>query len=307
MRLHCITVNYRTPALALRLVGALVPQASQLGSAITVVDNGSGDSSVEILRSGIATLRPRIDLRVSERNLGFGAGNNLALRDLLGRSDAPEAIVLMNPDSVPEDDVLEKLLRVLERNPRAGIAGSGILDITGRPHASAFRFPSPLGELETRARLRPVSRALHRWRVPLDPGGTARRVDWVSGASCMLRTAMLREVGDFDEAFFLYFEETDLCRRARQAGWETWTVPESQVHHEGAVATGLDDPSRRRPRFWFDSRRRYFLKHHGRLGLVAANLGWLAGSAISGLRRWLVGAPRRDAPGLVLDFLRFSW
>jgi hypothetical protein len=118
---------------------------------------------------------------------------------------------------------------------------------------------------------------------------------------------MLDDVGLFDEEFFLYFEETDLCRRARAVGWQVWTVPECQVHHEGAVVTGLDDLSRPRESYWFESRSRYFRKHEGRSGLLLANLAWLTGSLGFRARQLLTRRSSPNPPRLLRDFLRHSW
>ncbi len=308
MKLECITVNYRTEDLTLRVVRALVEALEGHDARITIVENGSGNSAAERLREGLQAISGSTPttLIVSEVNGGFGAGNNLALRAALGRPDPPDVFYLINPDALPDPGSVAALLGFLERHPRAGVVGTGVRDLTG-PHSSAFRFPTAPGEFEGRLRLGAVSRLLARWRIPLEPGGAARRVDWVSGSSCALRRAMLEEVGLFDESFFLYFEETDLCRRAAPFGWEVWTVPESEVLHEGAVATGLEDRTKRRPAFWFESRSRYLLKHDGWRGLVLANLAWVVGSLFFELRRRLTARPRIDPPRLLWDFVTKSW
>lgn len=308
MKLLCVTVNFRTADLTLRLLRELEKALAGLDAAVTVVENGSGDDSETRLREGIEALSGRVPVRLlcSGENLGFGGGNNLAIRTALGETEPPDFIHLINPDAVPEPESLRAMLAFLEAHPRAGIAGSAVIDGTGEPHCSAFRFPSPLGDLEDRLRLGAASQLLDRWRIPMEPGSTAREVDWVSGSTCSLRRTMLEKIGLFDEAFFLYFEETDLCRRAKAAGFEVWTVPASVVHHTGAVVTGLDDLTRRRPAFWFESRRLYLRKHHGLAGLWLTDLAWLLGSLGWGVRRLLMRRPRIDPPGLVKDFLRHS-
>ncbi len=308
MKLLCVTVNFRTPELTLRLLESLTEALDGLDAAITVVENHSGDHSEATLRRGIGALRGGAPVRLlcSDRNLGFGGGNNLAIRAALAEPELPDVIHLINPDAVPEPDALHNMLAFLESHPRVGVAGSAVIDGTGALHSSAFRFPSPLGELEGRFRLGPVSRLLEPWRVPLTPGGVARPVDWVSGSSCALTREMLERIGLFDEGFFLYFEETDLCRRARAAGYEVWTVPESLVHHTGAVATGLNEHTSRRPPYWFASRRRYFRKHHGRWVAALADAAWLLGSLGFGAKRLLTREPQNEPPKLVSDFLRHS-
>ncbi len=136
-----------------------------------------------------------------------------------------------------------------------------------------------------------MSRLLRSRVVALPPGRATGRVDWVSGAAVMFRFEAVAEVGFFDPAYFLYYEEADLMRRMGRAGWQAWHVAEARVIHAEGAATQVrsHDERRRRPDYWYDSRRMYFEKNHGRAyalaiaGLVTA--GGLAHFAISGLRR----------------------
>jgi hypothetical protein len=103
----------------------------------------------------------------------------------------------------------------------------------------------------------------------------------------MIRRQVLEEIGALDEGYFLYFEEADFCTRARAAGWSVWCVSRSRVVHREGAATGIRDASRRRPEYWFDSRRRYFIKHFGVAGLLAADLLWAIGRGSLAMRRML--------------------
>src|SRR5277367_5597369 len=101
--------------------------------------------------------------------------------------------------------------------------------------------------------------------VAPEPRAAAHRTDWVNGASMMVRREVFDSIGLMDEKFFLYYEETDFCLRALEAGWPTWTVPSSRVVHlegQSTGATGAIAKRKRVPKYWFDSRRRYFRKHH---------------------------------------------
>jgi GT2 family glycosyltransferase len=113
------------------------------------------------------------------------------------------------------------------------------------------------------------------------------RCDWVSGASFMIRRRVLEEIGGLDEGYFLYFEEADYCTRARAAGWSVWFVPGACIVHREGAATGIGDASRRRPQYWFESRRRYFIKHFGVAGLLAADALWAIGRGSLAMRRVL--------------------
>ena len=112
---------------------------------------------------------------------------------------------------------------------------------------------------------------------------TTRQVDWLAGASLMMRQSVLDQIGLFDETFFLYFEETDLCRRAALAGWPTDYVVESRVAHIGSASTGMKSWARI-PGFWLASRRHYFTKNHGAVYAALATLALLAGGVLWRLR-----------------------
>ena len=132
-----------------------------------------------------------------------------------------------------------------------------------------------------------------------------QKVDWLAGASMMFRREVLEKVGLFDESFFLYFEETDLCHRAAEAGFETVYVWESEVAHVGSASTGMKTWSRV-PDYWFDSRSHYFAKNHGRAYLAAATSARLVGTAVWQLRRRLQSKPEEDPPRFLAGLLGHS-
>jgi GT2 family glycosyltransferase len=126
------------------------------------------------------------------------------------------------------------------------------------------------------------------------------RVDWLAGASLMMRMDVLDKIGLFDETFFLYFEETDLCRRAARAGWPTDYVVESRVSHIGSVSTGMKTWGRI-PGFWLDSRLHYYVKNHGAAYAGAATLATLAGGVLWRARLLIERKDRGDPPGYLRD------
>jgi len=133
------------------------------------------------------------------------------------------------------------------------------------------------------------------------------QVDWLAGASMLIRRQVLEDIGLMDDTFFLYFEETDYCRRAREAGWTTHYVVESSVTHIGSVSTGMKDKSKPTPTFWYASRRHYFLKNHGRLYLWAANLAFVLGASLCRIRYRLANRPILDPDHHLRDFIRFNF
>jgi N-acetylglucosaminyl-diphospho-decaprenol L-rhamnosyltransferase len=138
-------------------------------------------------------------------------------------------------------------------------------------------------------------------------GDAPERIDWCSGASMMVRREVLECVGGFDERFFLYFEEVDLCLRIKAAGWEIWYVPDSRVMHVRGQSTGvtvLDQKPRRLPGYWFESRRRYFVKHHGPLYAGLADAAAVVSGSFGALKDKLKRVP--PTPHLLRDLVAQS-
>ncbi|MET0179396.1 MAG: glycosyltransferase family 2 protein [Novosphingobium sp.] len=309
--LDVVIVNYRTGPLVVSCLESLAAQRPELPSLrAIVVDNASPDESADTVEQAIAARGWSWATVVrSQTNGGFGAGNNLGIEWALRRRDPAELIWLLNPDTRAMPGAAAALARFMAATPAAGIAGSALLEGDGRPWHFAFRFPTVLGEIERGFCWGPVSRVLGR-RATLRPMGKAcERVDWVSGASCVVRRRLLDGGFRFDEGYFLYYEETDFCLHARRAGWECWFVPDSVVLHIAGQSTGVTaaraKPSRL-PSYWFNSRRRYFVKNHGRAYAILADLGWIVAHLGGRTKRLLKPGETDDPPHLLADFVRHS-
>jgi GT2 family glycosyltransferase len=297
-----VMVNYRTPELALASVAAL---AAERGSVkrlrVIIVDGGSGDNSAARLAQGLRD--PRFDgwadLLALPINGGFGWANNQAMLRLLQAGDPPDYIHLLNPDTIVEPGAIAALVREMEAHPRCAAVGSLLLELDGRPSGSAFRFPTPLSEFSRGARLAAIDRV---FRIPqtLMESDRAFEAEWVTGASVLLHADALRQVGLFDDGFFLYFEEVELMWRLHRAGWSLRHQPLSRVRHVGGAATGVnvrpgnDHYLPRRPRYWYESRRRFFARTRGVFGPLIAGGAWLVASPIWWVRSLLglVGTQR---------------
>ena len=298
MKLLACLLNWRTADMTARALDLLVPELRGLGSArVMVVDNDSQDGSLEKLTAHVTAhgYQDVAEVVASGHNGGFGFGNNVTLRSGLRAADPPEYFYLLNSDAFMRAGTLRALVDYADAHPRVGIAGSTVLTLEGVPQTSAFRFPSPLSELEAMVSLGVVSRVLKRSIVPLPiPAATTTDVDWVAGASMLLRRDMLEKIGIFDETFFLYYEETDLCLRAKRAGWQVAYVREGAVEHEGGASTGVTSSvvvQKPMPTYVFASRRHFFLKNFGRATLWQANAAHLLGGGLFRLRTRL---GRRD-------------
>jgi GT2 family glycosyltransferase len=312
MNLLIVIVNYRTADLTVDCLRSLAEELKDLdGTRVVVTDNQSGDDSPMRIQQAIdenqwgdwATLMPL------ECNGGFAYGNNEAIRSAM-RSDAPPGFVLLlNPDTIVRPGGIKTLLRFMQDNPDAGIAGSRLEDPDGTPQRSAFRFHSIRSELDDGLRLGFISRLLRNKSVAPPVRDDTHRTDWVAGASMIVRREVFDDIGQMDEAYFMYYEEVDFCLRAHRAGWPCWYVPDSHVVHLVGRASGVtvqNTKPKRRPDYWFDSRRRYFLKNHGRFYTALADVVWVMAFATFRFRRLVQRKPDTDPPRLLYDFLRHS-
>lgn len=290
-----VILNYRTPDMTLQSAEVALRALEGLNAELVIVDNDSGDGSFEALEAAVTARQWPVRVLQSGHNGGFGAGNNFGMRAGLSTGQAPDFYYILNSDAFPDRGSIRALRDYLVKHPNVGFAGSYIHGPEGDAHQTAFRFPSALGELEGAMRFGPVSRLLRDSIVPLPVPHETVMVDWLAGASMMMRAQTLAEIGLFDEAFFLYFEETDLCRRASLAGWPTVYVRESEVTHIGSVSTGMKDWGRV-PDYWFDSRWHYFVKNHGVAYAAYATLLHIKGGLFHRLRRLIERKPREAAP-----------
>lgn len=308
-RVLVVVVNYRTGPLVCDCLDSLADEAKRLpGLRVVVTDNASGDGSTEVIAEHLAKNKYAkwATLMPLDENGGFAYGNNAALRAELATDDPPDYCLLLNPDTVIRDGAVESLCRFMDDHPHAGIAGSRLEHPDGQVQPSAFRFPSALGELEEAVRFGPVSRLLTRWVVAPEMPDEAGPCDWVSGASMIVRRDVFAEIGVLDAGYFMYYEELDFIRRAADAGWACWYVPESRVVHLVGQASGVTDlkkPLKRRPAYWFASRSRYFRRHHGVWGKLAVDLCWLSGRLFFKTMNLVRRKPTNDPPHLVRDYL----
>jgi GT2 family glycosyltransferase len=309
MQVAIIIVNYRTPGLTIDCLRSIeaagdVPPGTQ----VIVVDGNSGDNSVSLIALAIERndWSSWVKLLPLDVNGGFAYANNRGMEALIDRFGKPRFFWLLNSDTVVRPRALSRLLEFMEVHPRAAIAGSRLEDPDGTPQHSAFRFHSILSELEATMRFGPVSRLLQHSRVAPPISDKEERTDWVSGASMLVRTDMMESVGGLDEGYFMYYEESDLCLRAARAGWECWYLPESRVVHLVGRSSGVTSRNTalpRRPAYWFESRRRYFVRNYGRAYAMLADSAWAVGHALWRARRFVQRKPDTDPPNLLGDFL----
>jgi GT2 family glycosyltransferase len=232
---------------------------------VIVSDNGSTDGSREFIRERYGG---RVQIVENGANLGFAAACNRAFA-----VSSSEYAFLLNPDAELKDGALDEIVAFLDAHPRAAVAGSRIYNYDGSIQQSVGEFDTWIGAF-LRSSAWGEWLPLRRFANGASLRGFAydqpRRVDLAIGAALAIRRTAIEAIGAFDERFFLYHEEVDFAKRAAQAGWETWFVPASEAVHEGmGSARGQYNVEKRKQ----NSRRKYWLKHHGRgwyYGLVAA-------------------------------------
>jgi N-acetylglucosaminyl-diphospho-decaprenol L-rhamnosyltransferase len=256
-------VNTNSRELLLACLDSLRGAAAE----IVVLDNASEDGSVEAVRARF----PEVRVIAQRYRAGFGANHNTVIRATSGRY-----VLVLNEDTTSVDWGLERMVAHLDASPRVAVLGPRLVYPDGRVQASAWRFPTPavaaLGLL-----------TLGRLGVEQSGGAGTRDVDWAMGAALLVRRDALDEVGLFDEGFFIYSEETDLCLRLARAGWRTQYFPSvTVVHHESQFSAGI--PERRVNEMW-QSRHRYWRKHHSSAAARAAAVCTGAQYALRGLLR----------------------
>jgi GT2 family glycosyltransferase len=225
---------------------------------VIVSDNGSTDRSVEFIREHY----PQVRVIENGTNLRFAKANNVGIRVSQGKY-----VLILNPDTIIHDGALDKLVAFADEHPEAGAFGCKVLNPDGSYQESARPFPTLRGEWIAALFLRPltyfsdwfISDTYTGWK-----GDTERAVDWLSGCSLFVRREVLQRISGFDDQFFYYYEDVDLCRRISQAGYTILFTPKMSITHLGGQST------KRFPiAFQLDSeitRYRYFYKYFGKQG-----------------------------------------
>ena len=310
MNVCAVIVNYRSSETAIETITTLYQEFSQIEYAhIIIIDNDSNDGSFEKINNLIQTnnWQPTVKIIATGRNGGFGAGNNVGIRAALAIDSPPEFFYLINPDAIPEKGSIQKLIDHLEKNPKTGIASGSIKRPNGKQQISTFTFPNIIDECLKGFSIGFLRRIFNKYLVADKIIHKTCEVDWVSGACFMIRASVFKDIGCFDERFFLYFEEIDLCHRAKNAGWRIQHVADCGVIHICGVATGIQDMEKRTPKYLFHSRKYYFKKHHGILYLWGANILFIAGSLLNLIKIKLQRKKHLTRPYFLRDFVRNSF
>lgn len=304
-RIKAVVINYKTPEFSILAARSILHQLDPERDFITLVDNNSCDGSTEIIAQAIKdnSWPTRVKLFRSPVNGGFSYGNNFPLSDL----DA-EFYLLVNSDAQLDDGAIDVMLEQARTFPDIGLIGPMAVGENGEHQVSCFNDRTIANEFVRAANTGFLTRFFGLFgvqEVALLPGGGARDVDWISFVAVMIRGEVIRDIGLMDDGYFMYLEDNDYCRRARNKGWRVRYVPHAQVVHANKGWSGRY--LERQPRFYYESRTRYFVKYYGRLGWMLANLAWTAGRVVSLLREWSQGRPRCVPIGAWKDIWTWSY
>lgn len=305
-----VIVTYQSALLTIESLKSLHVERTVSGLSIraVVVDNASGD--LPQIERAVASngWSDWVTLVAAPKNGGFAYGNNLGMERAYA-AGPPAYVYLLNPDAQVRPGAIAALYRFLDTHPDVGIAGSSFETLDGSDWPYAFRFPGLLSELDQGLELGIVTRLLRHWVVPRRMTKASQPVDWICGASMLIRPEVFATIGGMDENYFLYYEEVDFCRRAKQAGFPTWYVPASRVMHIGGQSTHVTSAAgapRRLPVYWFESRRRYFAVSFGiRRAMVIDVVATLAYS-LGRLKRLALLRRHTANPHFVRDLIRHS-
>ena len=252
--LSILIVSWNVRELLAAALEALPAAAPATWEAI-VIDNASQDDSAAM----VAERFPDVTLIRNAANAGFGRANNQGIALARGRY-----VLFLNSDTVTPPAALARLVGFMDAHPEAGACGPRLLLPDGHPQPYAFGGdPRPAYLIRRGWRRLVRDRALHDWAA-----GETQAVDWVSGACLLVRREALQQVGGFDEAFFMYFEDNDLCLRLRKAGWQVVYCPQVSITHVGGQSLKQNVLAQRA---YQDSLVHFYRKHYSRLAQV-----WLA-------------------------------
>lgn len=253
--LSIIIVSWNVKALLRDCLQSIFANQGELKLEVIVVDSASADGSAEM----VAAEFPAVTLIACDENVGFPRGNNIGMRQASGRY-----VLLLNPDTVVVADALPIAVAYIEQHPDIGVLGVQLLNEDGSVQSSRRRFPSLMtGVFEsTWLQAYAPQRLLQDYYVDDLADSTTADVDWVMGAFMLTRPEVIAQVGGMDEAYFMYSEELDWCKRIKTAGWRVVYYPEAQViHYQGKSS---EQASILRHINFNRAKLRYFRKYHGR-------------------------------------------
>lgn len=285
--LAVVILNYRTPDFVTDCLVTLLPELANLDAKVVVVDNDSPDDSSEIICAWLKQ-NDSSDKAVfvqSDTNGGFAAGNNVGIKAI-----SAKYYLLLNSDTLVREGSIQVLLDTAAEFPESGLYSPRLEWPDSNGQESCFRYPTPISEFMRAAQTGFIDRMFSNRVVAMPVQSEVAHPKWTSFACIMICAQVIEDVGLLDEGYFMYFEDIEFCHRALKSSWNIAHNPLSKVVH----LRGGSSPVKKRkaararlPKYYYESRTRFFYQSYGKLGLLAANFLWSAGRLISLLRQLL--------------------
>lgn len=293
-KISVVIVNWNTRELLARCINNFKTSVPDIALEFIVVDNGSADGSREMVKQEF----PHVKLIESDENLGFAKGNNVGVE-----KSSAEFVLLINTDAFGKSNFLSQMLSVMEQNPTCALVGAQLRNADGTFQASHTPFPNLgqefLGISGLGTRLLPGN---YPSRPPQEDRGP-QRIDWLEGACMLIRKTAFEQINGFDEGYWMYSEDTDLCYRLHAAGWECWYQPAAIVTHISAGSSRSD--LTKQVAQMYQSRVRFYRKFYGRIPALALKLMIITIIAIKRLIQSVVRTLTRKTIGREQVSLRF--
>ncbi|MDO8825456.1 glycosyltransferase family 2 protein [Methylophaga sp.] len=284
LTLAIVIINYKTPGLVKAVLESLKSEIDANSMQVIVVDNDSQDDSLSLLSVWIQENHAATWVRLIDagHNTGFSGGNNIGIRSLKAKN-----YLLLNSDTIVRQGAISLLLEAAERNTAVGMVSPRLEWEDTTPQESCFRFHSPISELIRSSSTRFITKLFSKYVVPQPVTSEPGFYQWTSFACVLIKAEVFEQIGLLDDEFFMYFEDVEFSYRAVQAGWKVLNIPQAHVVHLRGGSSPLKSQAKLRkrlPRYFYESRTRYFYLVYGHVGLLVANLLWTFGAIIAHLR-----------------------
>lgn len=280
-----VIINYRTSGMIVDCLETLLPDLDGVSSRIVIIDNASNDGSPDVIEDWLSKndKQSKIRLICLPDNSGFSGGNNRGIK-----AEDSKYYLLLNSDTLIHDGAVKKLLEAASENRDAGLITPRLEWPEGSPQESCFRFISPHSELISSSQTGFITKLLSKYNVPIPVSDKPSMPDWSSFACVLIRKEVFYDIGLMDDGYFMYFEDAEFCHRARLAGWKVLNDPSARVVHLRGGSSPVKENTKlkkRLPRYYYESRTRYFYQVYGWAGLTMANCLWTLGRVISRTRQ----------------------
>jgi len=295
-QLAIVIINYKTPQMLIDCLKSLLPELDKLNAKVVVVDNLSLDNSLQLIQQWIDenAVGGLVELHASSVNSGFSGGNNMVISALEAKY-----YLLLNSDTLVRKGAISTLLNAAINNKEAGLISPRLEWPDAIPQESCFRFHTPISQLIGSANTGFITKILQKYSVPFAISEQPAYYDWTSFACVLIRAEVFKQIGLMDDGYFMYFEDVAFAYHAQQAGWKVLNIPDAHVVHLRGGSSPLKAQvklGKRLPRYFYESRTRFFYQVYGRFGLLMANLFWTLGYGVSLLRALFSSSYQSNIP-----------